>query len=66
MSCGAPRFTEDEYGFIRKVVKCSECEKLRQKKKQCLRCDKEFIPTCRIKFICPSCFGVLSRMHFAD
>ena len=42
--------------------RCLECKELSKKKKYCLKCDKEFNPGCRSRFLCLGCFSTNQRV----
>lgn len=46
--CGSCREYERKF-------KCQECEKLKDIKKTCLRCEKQFTPGCGAKHVCKNC-----------
>lgn len=35
---------------------CPECFSLSTKVKNCLKCEKTFTPTCKVKFLCVTCY----------
>lgn len=35
---------------------CPECFQLGKKVKNCLKCDKTFTPTCKVMFLCVTCY----------
>jgi hypothetical protein len=53
--CGTPR----DYWELNKETKekyCPNCKKLENRVKKCLRCSKDFNPTCRASHCCVRCF----------
>jgi hypothetical protein len=64
--CGQPPDTWSLYlcadGQYRK--QCAKCRELQKNPKKCLKCDKDFLPGCKAKFICAACMSSSERDVF--
>lgn len=69
MECGAVedqllvKYVKDKNGHDLRVKYCPDCEVLKEKKKDCLKCDKNFTPTCMYRHVCPRCAQNNSRVQ---
>lgn len=56
--CGNPeRSWSDNRGVYHGAKWCEDCDKLKNTRRSCLKCDAIFAPGCAAKHVCPRCVG---------